>query len=76
MTSRLEESFADAIHTAERLARRNPGGFALVNARTGLRAIVVRRFPFRLLHAVEDGIAMVVAIAPTARAPEEFRDRA
>lgn len=71
----LEESFADAVQAAERLARGNPYGFAVVNARKAMRAIVIRRFPYRLLYAVQDETVIIVGIAHTARRPRQFLGR-
>jgi ParE toxin of type II toxin-antitoxin system, parDE len=71
----LGESFADAVQAAEWLARGNPHGFAIVNARKAMRAIVIRRFPYRLLYAVQDETVVVVGIAHTARHPRQFLGR-
>lgn len=74
-SQKVEESFVDAINAGERLALGNPLGFAIVDERKKFRAVVIRRFPFRLVYAWHDETVIVVAIAHTARHPAYFRDR-
>lgn len=71
----LDKLFRTSIQQAERLILSNPGGFARIGNDTDIRAVVVRRFPFRLLYALRGDWALVVAVAHTAREPSQFLDR-
>lgn len=75
ISTHLGDSFAECVQAAERLAQGNPGGFAAIDVHKGLRAIVIRRFPYRLIYAaLADGV-LVVAIAHTAMEPSQFFGR-
>jgi hypothetical protein len=65
-------SFLASLRDAERLAQSNPTGFKEVAASSGIRAIVIRRFPFRLLYALRGDSILIVAVAHTARKPGRF----
>lgn len=67
----LGQSFLDCVHDAEQLALANPAGFHEIDVAGGIRAIVIHRFPFRLLYAVRRGAVVVVAVAHTARKPDD-----
>jgi toxin ParE1/3/4 len=70
----LERRFLACLRDSEQLALSNPRGFPLLDD-SGLRIIVVRRFPFRLLYALRDDCILVVAVAHTAREPGQFLKR-
>ena len=63
----LELLFAAAIQQAEMLAFGNPEGFARVFDDDDLRAIVVRRFPFKLFYVVRGDFVVIVRVTHTAR---------
>lgn len=67
----LGQSFLDCVHDAEQFALSNPTGFREIDKWSGIRAIVIRRFPFRLLYAVRQDAILVVAITHTARKPDD-----
>ncbi len=58
-----------SLRDAERLAQSNPTGFREVAPSSGIRAIVIRRFPFRLLYALRGDSILIVAVAHAARKP-------
>jgi hypothetical protein len=65
-------SFAASLRDAERLAQANPTGFREIATSSGIRAIVIRRFPFRLLYALRGDSILIVALAHTARKPGRY----
>ncbi len=64
--------FAGAIRRAEWLALGNPEGFARIADDVDIRAIVVRRFPHRLLYVIRGDDLVVVAVAHTSRSFERL----
>lgn len=68
----LGRSFLTSLRAAERLAQSNPTGFREVVKSSGIRAIVIRRFPFRLLYALRGDSILIVAVAHTAQKPDRF----
>jgi hypothetical protein len=68
----LGGSFMASLRDAERLAQSTPTGFKEVAASSGIRAIVIRRFPFRLLYALRGDSILVIAEAHTARKPHRI----
>jgi toxin ParE1/3/4 len=68
----LGGSFLAALREAERMAQANPTGFREVAASSEIRAIVIRRFPFRMLYALRGSSILVVAVAHTARKPDRY----
>ena len=68
----LGGTFLASLRDAEQLAQSNPTGFRETAASSGIRAVVIRRFPFRLLYALRDDSILIVAVAHTARKPSRF----
>ena len=68
-------AFAAAIKAAESLVLANPEGFGKLSGVSDVRAVVVPRFPFRLLYLVRGADVIIVAVAHTSRAIERFIDR-
>lgn len=72
----LAPSFLACVRDAEQLALSNPTGFDEIETSSGIRSIVIRRFPFRLLYAVRGNTVLILAVAHTARKPDpRFRRR-
>lgn len=70
----LGQQFAESLRRAEDLALSNPEGFRRLDDFPQLRAVVLRRFPHRLIYTTTaDGI-LVVLIAHTARGPDSLSD--
>jgi len=67
--SGLGQRFMASLRDAERLVQSNPEGFQQIAGPSGIRVVVVRRFPFRLLYALRDNAILIVAVAHTARKP-------
>ncbi|MGA2549673.1 MAG: type II toxin-antitoxin system RelE/ParE family toxin [Burkholderiaceae bacterium] len=72
---RLRVPFEAAIRRAEDLALGNPEGFAYIIGSKRIRAVILRRFPYRLLYVVQGNDVVVVALAHTARDPGQFQKR-
>lgn len=73
--SGLGAKFTQSIKYAEQLIQSNPAGRPVLEGTADLRAVVVRKFPYRLLYALRDGYILIVAVAPTARDPGRFLGR-
>ena len=71
----LESTFAKAVERTERLAIGNPTGFARIRDTDGARAVVVRRFPFRMIYVIRGDVIVVVALAHTSRSFEALLKR-
>ncbi|AKJ28462.1 type II toxin-antitoxin system RelE/ParE family toxin [Caldimonas brevitalea] len=71
----LGRRFMQAVQEAECLVLNNPHGYSCVEPLSGLRAVVLKRFPFRLLYRARAEEVLVAAVAHTAREPAQFLQR-
>ena len=52
-----------------------PTAQPVVEAATGVRRVLVRRFPYRMLYLVEDSRAVVLALVHVRRDESAWRER-
>lgn len=69
----LGEDFAAETIRAIRRAESMPNTWPSVSP--GLRRVMVHRFPYAILYAVDDGQLIVFAVMHTRRKPDYWRDR-
>ena len=69
----LGSAFLDEITRSIKSLRRQPQKGKAI--RGGLRIQVLRRFPFRIIYAVESEGILIVAVAHQSRRPGFWRDR-
>lgn len=69
----LGAAFLDAVQEATDYVQREPQAGA--RASTGLHRVMVRRFPYYLLYAVEETRIFLVAVAHFRRRPGYWRTR-
>lgn len=70
---RLGSDFLDDIQVAIDSIRNHPELGA--SAPHGFRRVLLRRFPFSIIHVVESAMIVVVAVAHQRRAPQYCRNR-
>jgi len=72
-TNRLGDRFLDDIQAyVDRISERPPMGRRVAEH---FRVVLARRFPFSVIHAVEEATTVIVALAHQRRRPGNWRDR-
>ena len=71
----LEQRFLASLRDVEGLVLSNPERFAQIEPNTSIRAVLLRRFPFRFMYSIREDVILVVAVAHTAREPRQFAGR-
>jgi plasmid stabilization system protein ParE len=69
------ERFLNEVAAAMRRLSIQPMAQPIVDAPTGARRILVRRFPYRLLYLLDEGRAIVLAVVHSRRDESFWRER-